>query len=62
MPMVKIRIDEKGRIFKDFIGFTGMKCHEADKLIDSKVPNLKVKEMATKIKKDAQYETEKEHA
>ena len=62
MPKVKIRIDEKGRVFKDFIGFKGMKCNEVDKMIDSKVPNLKIKEKATKIKKDMQYETEKEHA
>ena len=31
MPVVKIRIDEKGRIFKDFIGFKGTTCNEADK-------------------------------
>lgn len=62
MPMVKIRIDEKGKVFKDFIGFKGLSCNEADKLIDSKVPNLKVKQKAAKVKKAEQYETEKEHA
>ena len=62
MPIVKIRIDEKGRVFKDFIGFKGLACHEADKLIDSKVPNLKLKVKAQKLKKDEQYEKEKRYA
>jgi hypothetical protein len=62
MPIVKIRIDAKGRIFKEFLGFKGLECNKADKLIDGKVPNLKLKVKAEKIKKDVQYETEKQYA
>ena len=61
MPIVKVRIDEKGRVFKDFIGFKGMSCNEADRIIDSKVPNLITKLKAQKMKTVEQYEKEKEH-
>ena len=60
MPIVKIRIDEKGKVFKDFIGFKGMNCNKTDKYIDSLVPNLKLREKAVKLKKSTQHETEKE--
>ena len=62
MPIVRIRIDEKGRVFKDFIGFKGLQCNIADQMIDGKVPNLKMKVKAQKVKKDEQCEKEKRYA
>ena len=59
--IVNVKIDHKGRITMDYLGFKGTSCNKAEEMIKKKLVSTKLKISSQKMKTEKQTVQEVEH-